>query len=271
MLKIPGKDMAEFKQRYQTHKLNISASNIFFQMVRMLNGRHQIVDRNTYRDNFLNALSDIELVTPPTDGFIPTDEGEKSLFVPNRLASEYIEITKRLPLSLVEESFGPTNAMVILLKNDPKNMDIFYDDVYTYYSLFKYIDQIDIIRINTYSNYTPIIEYIVNNITLDDWKAFLVSKKINEEKYAKYCEDIIFNPDISATYKFYKDNVDPTVPEFDVVNLMMRLVSNLVVQTDMLLILGVYLTIGFAMGDFNNKKAEDSPCAKYVRDVLSVL
>jgi hypothetical protein len=23
------------------------------------------------------------------------------------------------------------------------------------------------------------------------------------------------------------------------------------------------------MSDFNNKKAEDSPCAKYVRDVLS--
>ena len=52
---------------------------------------------------------------------------------------------------------------------------------------------------------------------------------------------------------------------------MMRLVTNMVVKTDIILILGVYLTIGFAMSDFNNDKAEDSPCAKYVREVLSKL
>jgi hypothetical protein len=127
------------------------------------------------------------------------------------------------------------------------------------------------IRLNTYSNFTPIIEYIVNNITLDDWKNFLVSKRINEEKYAKNCEDIIFNPDVSATYKFYIEPQKETTPKFDVVNLMMRLVTNMVVKTDIILILGVYLTIGFAMSDFNNDKAEDSPCAKYVREVLSKL
>lgn len=268
MLKIPAKDMAEFKGRFQTHKLNISASNIFYHMIQAINNTHSIVDRKTYQNDFLNALSDIELNTPPTDGFIPSEDGGH-LFVPNRLAAEYIKITERLPLSLIEETYGPTNAMVILLKHDPKNMDKFYDDVYTYYSLFKYLDQIDMIRLNTYSNFTPIIEYIVNNITLDDWKQFLVSKRVNEEKYAKNCEDIIFNPDVSATYKFYIEPQKETTPKFDVVNLMMRLVTNMVVKTDIILILGVYLTIGFAMSDFNNDKAEDSPCAKYVREVLS--
>ena len=61
------------------------------------------------------------------------------------------------------------------------------------------------------------------------------------------------------------------IPTFDVVNLLMRLTSNTVLKTDIILLLGVYLTISFAMQDFGNKKIDDSPCVKYVREVLSVL
>ena len=127
------------------------------------------------------------------------------------------------------------------------------------------------IRLNMFSNYTPVIEYIVQNISLDDWKNYIVSKKINEEKYAEKCEDLLFNPDISATHNFYKKHEKETTPEIDVVNLLMRLISNIVLKTDIYVILGVYLILSFAMGDFNNDKIEDSPCAKYVRDVLSNL
>lgn len=271
MLKLPHDMLKEIEGRFQTHKVNIAACNIFFQTIRMLNGRHEIVDRSTYEENFRNALSDIELVTPPTDVFIPSGGENGKLFVVNQLAAEYLEITKRLPMTLLEESFSPTNALIILLKNDPKKLDVFYDDIFIYFCMYKYLDQIDMIRLNTISNFTPMIEYIVNNITLNDWKSYLVSRRINQEKYAEKCEDLIFNPDISATQKFYTSPKNENTPKIDVVNLIMRLTSNTVVKTDMYFVLGVYLILSFAMADFNNEKAEESPCAKYVREVLSKL
>lgn len=273
MITIPNKLLEEYKGRFNTHKANIAACNIYYQSMIMLNHKKKdIVSRETYEKDFLNALSDIELVTPPTDAFVPCEKDEGSeMFSVNQLAAEYIEITKRMPLSLLEETYGPANALVILLKNDPKNVDKFYDDLFLNFMLFKYLDQIDIIRLNIFSNYTPIIEYMVENITLDQWKDYLKTTKVNTEKYAKNCEDLIFNPDISAVYKYYLNNEDETVPKFDVVNLIMRLVSNMVLKNDIIIILGVYLIISFAMSDFNNKKADDSPCAKYVREVLSKL
>ncbi len=268
--------LEEFKGRFNTHKVNIAACNIYYKTMILLNKKAKTIEnkhglmitRETYESDFLNALSDIELVTPPTDAFIPGDN-EDELMTINQLAAEYIEIEKRMPISLIEEIYGPTNALVILLKKDPKNVEKFHDDLYLYFMLYKYLDQIDIIRLNTFSNYTPIIEYIVNNITIKDWKDYLKTNRINEKKYAEKCEDILFNPDISSVYKYYKNSTDPVVPELDVVNLLERLVSNTVLKNDIILILGVYLIISFAMSDFNNKKADDSPCAKYVRDVLS--
>lgn len=271
MLKIPNDKLGEFKSRFQTHKVNIAACNIFFQTIRMLNGRHKILDRNTYQDTFLNTLSDIELVTPPTDSFVPCDKGD-DLFDVNQLTPEYVEISKRVPLTLIETTFDPTNEIAMLLKEKPEKLTIIHDDLYLYWCLYKYLDHIDMIRLNTYSNYTPIIEYIVENISLNDWKQYMSSRRINEEKYAKQWEDLIFNPDIAATEKFYmnKDGYE-NIPTFDVVNLLMRLTSNTVLKTDIILLLGVYLTISFAMQDLGNKKIDDSPCIKYVREVLSVL
>lgn len=271
MIKIPGSMLSEFSGRFQTHKVNIAACNIYFQTIRMLNGRHELLDRSTYEEYFLNALSDIELVTPPTDAFVPTDGTGNKMFEVNQLAAEYLEITKRMPISLIEETFPPTNALVVLLKNDPSKIEKIHDDLFLYFCMYKYLDQIDMIRLNTFSNYTPIIEYIVKNISLNDWKSYLVSKRINEEKYAKSCEDILFNPDISATHKFYLNPTNENTPKMDVVDLMLRLTTNMVLKNDIILILGVYLIMSFAMADFNNDKAEDSPCAKYVREVLSKL
>lgn len=270
MFNIPNNTLMEFRDHFQTHKVNIAACNIFFQTIRMLNGRHKILDRKTYSDNFLNMLSDIELVTPPTDSFVPTDGSSDELFTVNQLVPEYVEISKRIPMSLIESTFPATNDIVMKLKEDPNKLVTIHDDIFIYFCLFKYLDQIDMIRLNIFSNYTPVIEYIVENITLNDWKRYLVSKRINEEKYAKNCEDLLFNPDISATQKFYMaDHADGKTPKMDVVNLIMRLVSNIVLKTDIYIILGVYLILSFAMADFNNDKSEDSPCAKYVCDVLS--
>ena len=137
MIKIPNNLLPEFKGRYDTHKVNIAACNIFFQTISMLNGRHKYVDRKMYADNFLNMLSDIELTTPPTDSFVPTDGSTKELFTVNRLSSEYIEISKRIPLSLIESTFPPTHELVMMLKDDSNKLVIVHDDIFTYYSLYK--------------------------------------------------------------------------------------------------------------------------------------
>ena len=282
MIKIPsviktkstgeeGITLKELAQRFKVHEANIAACNIYFQTIRMLNNTHSNVDRDTFQNCFRDALSDIDLETPPTDAFIPDAEDKEHLFRVNRLAAEYIKITERVPISLLEEAFGPANALVILCKHDPKELEKTYDDIFTYFCLFKYIDTIEILRLNMFSNFTPMIEWIVENITLKDWQNYLIKSKPDPEKYAAKCEDILFNPDVAATFKFYSNNEDPDIPQFDVCNLMMRIVTNMVVRHDIFLVLGVYLLISFAMADFNNKKAEDSPCGKYVREVLSKL
>jgi len=237
----------------------------------MLNGKHELIDRKTYEDNFLNALSDIELITPPMDAFVPTAGENGKMFVINQLSAEYMEISKRMPISLIEHAFGPTNALVVLLKAHPSEIEKVHDDLFLYFCLFKYLDQIDIARLDNFSNYNPITEYIINNISLKDWKSYMVSKRTNEEKYAKKCEDLLFNPDIAATHKFYLNPKDDEIPKIDVVNLMMRLVSNTVVKDDIIIVLGVYMIITAAMIDFNNEKVSDSPCIRYVKDVLSQL
>lgn len=266
-----GITIQELAQRFNVHKANIAACNIYFQTIRMLNGQHSNVDRDTFQNCFRDALSDIDLETPPTDAFIPDPEEKGKLFRVNRLAVEYLKIVERMPLSLLEEAFGPANALVILCKHDPKELEKTYDDIFIYFCLFKYIDTIEILRLNMFSNFTPMIEWIVENITIDDWKKYLLKSKPDPEKYAAKCEDILFNPDVAATFKFYSNNDDPNIPDFDVCDLMMRIVTNMVVKNDIFLVLGTYLLIAFAMSDFNNKKAEDSKCGIYVREVLSKL
>lgn len=267
MLNIPPSKLKEFSGRFETHKLNVAASNMYVQMAALIGKNAVYLDRDTYMELFLDALSDIELVSSPTDAFIPSESG-KNLFDVNRLAPEYIEITKRIPIALFEETLGPTSALTIMVKNNPAEMELIYDDLFRFFSLFKYLDVITMIRLNTFSNYTPIIEYMVENITLDQWKDYLKSNKPNETKYAKICEDVMFNPDVATVVNFYRNEASC---KFDVLNLMMRLCTNAVLKTDPILILGVYLIISFAMKDFKNENIEPSECSKYVTNVLSIL
>lgn len=269
MLKIPNAQMKEFNGRFETHRVNIAACNMYVSMAALVGKNPVHLDRQTYREIFLDALSDIELESSPTDAFIPSDTN-KRLFDVNRLAKEYIEITKRIPMSLFTELLGPTSALTILVKNKPEEMDFIYDDIFRHFSMFKYMDMINMIRLNTVSNYTPIIEHIVTNITLDQWKDYLKTDKVNEKKYAKVCEDIIFNPDIASMEEFYQNNEN--VPnKFSVVNLMMRLSTNTCYKTDRIFVLGVYMILLAAMKDFSNQNVEPSPCSKYVSEVLSIL
>ena len=300
MLTIPTALLKEFKGRYDTHRMNIAAMNIYMQMAKLIAKNPKYLDRDLYQEVFLDTLSDIELVSPPTDAFIPGEKGN-GLFDVNRLAAEYIEITSRVPIGLFMETLGPTSALTIMLKEHPEEMDSVYDDLYRFYCLFKYIDMIDMIRLNTFSNYTPIIEYIVKNITLNDWTMYLSNdppiedwveylnthdpidskaKKINQkfkkvqEKYAEIFEDLLFNPDMASVQKFYmhmKDDVPESVPKFNALYLLQRLSNNTVLKTDPILLLGVYLIISYSMKDYANTNVEPSEGVKYVNEVLSVL
>lgn len=277
MIRIPYNRLGEFREAFKHHKMNVAASNVLYHTMTMLNKRHIMVDRDSYRDVFQAALNDIELTTAPIDAFIPLlgnigikETSERSFRI-NRNTEEYGKISERATIEWIEEVAGSGSALVCLLKVEPQKLQTVHDDLFIYYNFFKYLDQIDIIRVDNFSNCTKLIEYVVGNVTLDDWKDYIKTDKVNEEKYAKKCEDIIFNPDIASIQKFYMYNDDDDIPKIDVVNLMMRLATNHVLKDDMILVLAAYLTISFAMADFNNKKVEESPCAKYVRDVLCKL
>ena len=284
MLKLSQENINAFKRLYDTHKVHIAAANVFYQNIRLVNNHHKYVSRMMYHNTFLSMLSDIELVTPPTDAFVPSNDDECEYpFIPNQLTPEYMELSKRVTLALLEDCLGSDNEIVMTIKDKPEELVRVHDDIYTYFMLFKWIDQIDIIRLKTFSNFTPVIEYIVDNITLEDWKnKYLYSNKKNIEKYIQKCEDLLFNPDFNMTQKYYNhikdentdnnDNIDfADVPKFNVQDLMIRLVTNTTFTYDIYLCLGVYLIISFAMSDFKNKKVTESKCAQYVVDVLSKL
>lgn len=285
MLKIPQSIINQFRGYYETHRVHIAAMNVFFQNIRLINGHHKLIDRDLYQNYFLKALSDIELKTPPTDAFVPCKDDESDdLFIANQLAPEYGIIKERVTLEVLEDTLGVTHDVVMKVKENANLMTTVYDDLFLNWCIFKYIDQIDLIRLKAFSTYTPAIEYIVQNITLKDWKEYLsTTKRKNIDKYGTKCEDLLFNPDVTMTQKFYAADNGNYVPKFDVVDLMIRMVSNTVFKSDIYACLGVYMIISFAMADFKNVKLIEnkeadidpnksiSPCADYVRDVLSVL
>lgn len=269
MFKISDKTRNEFASLFENHRVHIAACNIFFQNIRMLNGRHKLLDRETFVEYFKNIVNDIDLESSPIDSFIPADDTVDDLFLVNQLVPEYKRISGRMTLSFICDILPPTNEISMKLKADPNLLETVVDDIFVYYSLFKYLDQIDMIRLKMLSNITPIIEYTVQNISERDIKDFIISRKINEEKYNEKCVDILFNPDVAVTQKFYAlEHAEQGIPSINVINLMMRLVTNTVLKSDIYIILSMYTILSFAMSDIRTNNME-SQCAKYVRDVLS--
>ena len=268
MFKISESNINDFKSLFENHRLHISACNIYFHTIRMINGHHKILDRETYKEYYHNILKDIELVTAPIDAFIPADDTVNDIFVINQLVPEYERIAKRVTLDDLYENIPVTHEVYMKLKENPNLLSTVVDDAFIYFCVYKYLDQIDNIRLRTYSNMTPIIEYVVKNITLNDIKSFLISRRINEDKYEKYCKDVLFNPDVAHTQTFYS-TPHGDIQSFDTINLMMRLASNIVIRSDIYIIIGIYLVMSFAISDIVNEKVDDSPCVQYVRDVIS--
>ena len=163
-----------------------------------------------------------------------------------------------------------THPVVIKLKENNMLLETVVDDMFIYYCLFKYLDQISKIRLMMYSNTTPIIEYVVCNIDEKAIKNHLVSKNINVDKCREKAGEIFFDPDLMIMHKFYvKGHEKDNIRSFDTSNLFLRLLNNITIKSDIYIILGIYTTLSFAMSDITNEKISDSPCIVYVRDVLS--
>lgn len=275
MFKIPYAQISEFEKIFQNHRLSVSATNIYFQHIRFLNLKWQLIDRETYLKFYRPLLDDIELVTSPMESFADNDdENSDEVMHIDRTVPEYEKIKARVLGENIFEVLPPEHpAFFALNEKYDVAIDIVIDDIYIHWCIFKYIKMIDMIRIaKIYTNMTPIIEYVVNNVTLNDFKNHLHSKRINDEKVKAHCGDILFGPDQSRVQNFYADedgkrNHD-IVPAIDVENLIKRIVSNIDVKSDNFIAIGVYMILSFAVTDIS-KEMYDSPCVKYIIDVLS--
>ena len=286
MFNIIGKQREEFFKLYEGHRMNISATNVYFQNIRLLNTyKTEILTRDAFKEYYKTILDDIKNVSSPIDCLIPNDEkliNEDSddpnaeikapegykLFIINQEVPEFKQIDARIRADKIEEVFPPEHPVRLAVMDNASKIDQIIDEAFIHWLTFKYLETIEVLHIQTFSNFTPVIEWTVQNIDEKKLKDFIHSKNINMDKVRSKTHEFIFKPDLNRMKKFYDEDHEG-FPHIDVVELIQKLVSNEVVKSDIYIITAIYLTLSFAMTDIYNKNVEESPCAKYVRDVLS--
>lgn len=276
ILKDLGK--VDFQEMLKRHLLYVATSDVYYQNAVMLNGHHKILDFKTYNEYWKNFLNDIELVTEPIDAFVPSFEEEegvdvkeedRGLFMVNRVGPEYEKIKNRCTYEEIKKTLPPTHDVMAALMEDASKITTVVDDIYIYWSMTKYLQNLDTLRLQILSNMTPGIEYVVTHIDEAAIKRHMHSgRKINIEKFNKTLRELFFRRDYQFTKAFY-DAEHENFPHIDVEMLMQRLITNIDTKPDYGVIIAIYLTMSFAMTDIKNNNIEESQCAKYVRDVLS--
>lgn len=291
MFNVPPKRAEEFEKLFKTHQVQISACDVFLQNIRLLNGRHHILDRRTFDEYYKTFTSDIELQTSPMDSFIPTDIQptdtpdvidpeelmKQRLFEVNRTQEafpEYFRIKNRVTEQELRNTLGETHPVIMALVNNEVTMDEIIDDIAIYWAVYKYLEQITIIRMQIFSNMTPMIEYIVDHFgTVKDLKRAIHVNKINPKKVGMYRNSLMFfGPDFTKVCECYKDaDKHPDIPiHFDLEKTIDMLLSSTDVKADRLVVLGIYLIASFAVSDFMHPdEVQDRRCMDYVTNVLS--
>lgn len=286
MFNVIGKQREEFYKLYEAHRMNISATNVYFQNIRLLNTyKTEILTRDDFKEYYKTILDDIKNVSSPIDCIIPNEEklvGEDSddpnveievpddykLFVTNQEVPEYKQIDARIRADKMEDVFPADHPVRMAILDNPDKINQIIDEAFIHWLVFKYLETIEELHIHTFSNYTPVIEWAVQNIDMKTLKNYLMTKNVNINKVRSKTHEFIFKPDLSRMKKFY-DEDHGDIKAFDVVDLIQRLTTNIVVKSDVFVVTALYLTLSFAMTDIYTDKVEESPCAKYVRDVLS--
>lgn len=286
MFNIPMKNIKDFKKIFESHVLNTSTCNIFYYHIRLIAKKAVILSREDYLEHF-NLFSDIELTTAPMDTFVEiqndntTDENEEldltdfKVLDINRLCPEFVKIQNRISEEQIRLNLPPDHSVIKHLDDPEKNneavIDVFTCDCFYHYCVQQYLKNIDKLRLSMISNVTPLIEWTVENLTLDDFEKYLsVTKNINTEKIEEYSDDIFFKPDYDYLQKFYmiphKD-----VLQFDVKDIFDRLISNIVVKSDIYIIIAVYMLLSYCKVPLEADDMTDEKCVSYVRDVISTL
>ena len=286
MFNIPGKEKDEFYHLYEGHRMIISTTNVYFQNIRLLNTyKTELITRDDFKEYYKGILDDVENVSPPVECLIPNEqkfinedsddpnaeiqvpEGYK-LFVVNQLVPEYKTIDARIRGDKMEDVLPADHPARMAVLDNPEKMTQVIEEIFIHWLVFKYLDTIEKLHIQTFSNYTPVIEWAVNNIDEKTLKNYLISKRINSDKVSSKTHEFIFKPDLSRMKKFYSED-HGDFKAIDIISIIGKLVTNEVVKSDIWIVAALYLTLSFAMTDIYNNQIEESPCAKYVRDVLA--
>ena len=279
MFIIKGTVAKDFERLLTQHRLMNATSDVYYQNARMLNGSHKFLDLASFNEYYKPLVSDIELVTEPVDAFIPAvvdeeagevlndEEVHAGVFIVNRVGPEYEKIDKRVTIDDLRNTLPATHPALVAVLENGNNLMHVKDDIYIYYSMMKYIQKLDEIRLMELSNMTPVIEYAVNNIDLKAIRQHLHSKKINIDKYKKFMSEYMFRPDYQFTVAFY-DSEHEDIPTFDLELVMQRLITNIDVKADNTVCVAIYLATTYAISDIKAKNY-DAECVKYIRDVLS--
>lgn len=285
MFNIIGKQLDEFYRLYEAHRMNISATNVYFQNIRLLNTyKTELLSRDDFVEFYKGILNDVKNESAPIDCIIPNEQKlinedsddpnaeievpeDYKLFIINQEVPEYKTIAARIKADDMDATFPPTHPVRMAVMDNPDKIMQVIDEAFIHWLVFKYLETIETLHIQTFSNFTPVIEWTVKNIGLKELKSFIISKNINLEKVRSKTHQFIFKPDLSRMKKFYEDDHEG-FPKIDVVKLLEKLTSNTVVKSDIYVVTAIYLTLSFAMTDIYNGNL-DEPHVIYVRDVLS--
>lgn len=270
MFKIPPAKLVEYKQILELHKLYINTMSIYYTNTRLLINKHKYLDRETYLEYFREALNRVEMVSDPIELIIPNDGDDDRPFYLNHETQEWKDLTELLPLDVLLNSLPDTNEIVLKIKNNEIDPNDVLEDIFLYFCMYKFYDHVDLMRKQIVTNLSDLIEYVMNKISIKDIDNHITSKKIKQERYVKNCKDIIFTPEFTMLWNFFKDKdklKDTNIKPFDVRELMMLLTSNIDTKTDILVILGIYEIISCAMFDIVMKPNRETKQIKFTHDI----
>lgn len=273
MFNIPDKLVKEWQSNgvIHNHKLYINTMNIYFDTFKIVSRRTSIIERKDYKSYLSHLFGDIKVTTPLSDIFFPTPKcGEESLTI-NKDAIEYKSFVDRINIDKFFTAMPEEHEVTKKLIEDKGLFDKIIDDCYTHFMVYYMLNQTELIRIKEMGNLTPVVDYMIANITLKDMKNYLsTTRKINIDKYSKIGVDMIFNPELLTLQKFYEQG-GPMFGSLDVQLLMQKLISNLVLKSDIYIIMAIYTVLSFAQSEMMHGITDRDECSKYVIDVISKL
>ena len=141
MFNIIGKQREEFSKLYEGHRMNVSATNVYFQNIRLLNTyKTEILTRDAFKEYYKTILDDIKNTSSPIDCLIPNNEkliNEDSddpnaeiempegykLFIINQEVPEFKQIDARIRADKIDEVFPPDHPVRMAVMDNPSKLD----------------------------------------------------------------------------------------------------------------------------------------------------